>query len=128
MKKKQLLIGGGIAVILLLLFGVWNLWFSATKVAFINYQVISLGQISKANDNSFIKISELSTDDLNRLTSYDMIFINAMGLRITEEQRAQIQKAADGGLPIFDYCRYQSCKQDYFIGFHPSGYIETLSV
>ena len=55
MKKKQLLIGGGIAVILLLLFGVWNLWFSATKVAFINYQVISLGQISKANDNSFIK-------------------------------------------------------------------------
>mgnify|MGYP000123114569 CR=1 FL=1 len=51
MKKKQLLIGGGIAVILLLLFGVWNLWFSATKVAFINYQVISLGQISKANDN-----------------------------------------------------------------------------
>ena len=48
MKKKQLLIGGGIAVILLLLFGVWNLWFSATKVAFINYQVISLGQISAA--------------------------------------------------------------------------------
>ena len=54
MKKKQLLIGGGIAVILLLLFGVWNLWFSATKVAFINYQVISLGQISKANDNSLL--------------------------------------------------------------------------
>ncbi len=61
MKKKQLLIGGGIAVILLLLFGVWNLWFSATKVVFITYQVISLGQISKANDNSFIKISELET-------------------------------------------------------------------
>ena len=100
MKKKQLLIGGGVAVILLLLFGVWNLWFSATKVAFINYQVISLGQISKANDNSFIKISELSTDDLNRLAGYDMVFINAMGLRITEEQRAQIQKAADGGLPV----------------------------
>ena len=56
MKKKQLLIGGGIAVILLLLFGVWNLWFSATKVAFINYQVISLGQISKANDLSLIHI------------------------------------------------------------------------
>ena len=29
-----------------------------------------------------------------------MVFINAMGLRITEEQRAQIQKAADGGLPV----------------------------
>ena len=29
-----------------------------------------------------------------------MVFINAMGMRVTEEQRAQIQKAADGGLPI----------------------------
>lgn len=100
MKKKQLLWGGAIAVLLLLLLGGWNLWFGTTKVAFVNYQVISLGQISKANDNSFIKISEVSTDHLDRLTSYDMVFINAMGMRITEEQRAQIQKAADGGLPI----------------------------
>ena len=101
-------------------------WFSATKVAFINYQVISLGQISKANDNSFIKISELSTDDLNRLTGYDMVFINAMGLRITEEQRAQIQKAADGGLPVLTTAATNPAKQDYFIGFHPSGYIENI--
>ena len=100
MKKKQLLISGGIAVVLLVLSGVWNLWFSTTKIAFINYQVISLGQISKANDNSFIKVSELSMDHLDDLTGYDMVFINAMGLRITEEQRAQIQKAADDGLPI----------------------------
>ena len=99
-KKKQLLIGGGIAILLLLLLGVWNVWFSSTRVAFVNYQVISLGQISKANDNPFIKISELSTDHLEQLTNYDMVFINAMGLRITEEQRAQIQQAADNGLPI----------------------------
>lgn len=87
-------------VLLLLFWGVWSLWLSPTKVAFVNYQVISLGQISKANDNSFIKIAELSTDDLNKLSAYDMVFINAMGLRITEDQRAQIQKAADKGLPI----------------------------
>lgn len=100
MKKKQLLWGGGIAVLLMLLLGAWNLWFSTTKVAFVNYQVISLGQISKANNNSFIKIYEVSTDHLDRLTAYDMVFINAMGMRITEEQRAQIQKAADEGLPV----------------------------
>ena len=100
MKKKQLLGSGCAAVLVLLLIGIWNLWFSSTRVAFVNYQVISLGQISKANDNSFIKIAEVSTDELDKLTSYDMVFINAMGMRITEEQRAQIQKAADGGLPI----------------------------
>ena len=100
MKKKQLLGSGCAAVLVLLLIGIWNLWFSSTRVAFVNYQVISLGQISKANDNSFIKIAEVSTDELDKLTSYDMVFINAMGMRITEEQRAQIKKAADGGLPI----------------------------
>ncbi len=99
-KKKIMLWGGGLIVVIILLIGAWNLWFGTTKVAFVNYQVISLGEISKANDNSFIKIAEVSTDELDRLSSYDMVFINAMGLRITEEQRAIIQKAADKGLPI----------------------------
>lgn len=100
MKRKNLLIGGVAVVILLAVLVGWNLWFSPTRVAFVNYQVISLGEISKANDNSFIKIRELSTDDLDKLGNYDMVFINAMGLRITEEQRAVIQKAADAGVAI----------------------------
>ena len=84
----------------MVLFAVWNALFSATKVAFINYQVISLGEISKANNNTSIKIRELSTDDIEDIRDYDMVFINAMGLRITEEQRAIIQSAADNGTPI----------------------------
>lgn len=75
-------------------------WMSATKVAFVNYQIITLGEIHKANDNSFIKIATVDTEELDKLKGYDMVFINAMGLRITEEQRAQIQKAADEGLPV----------------------------
>ena len=57
-----------------------------------------------------------------------MVFINAMGLRITEEQRAQIQKAADGGLPVLTTAATNPANKIIFIGFHPSGYIETLSV
>lgn len=99
-RKKQILIGGCIIVALLVLIGVWKLWISATRVAFVNYQVITLGEISKACDNPSIKIAELSVDDLDHLNDYDMVFISGMGLRITEEQREKIQKAADGGLPI----------------------------
>ena len=100
-KKKRLFIIGGIAVAaLLVLTVVFNLWFSTTRVAFVNYQVISLGEISKANENPSIKICELSVDDLDHLHDYDMVFINAMGIRITEEQRALIQEAANDGLPI----------------------------
>lgn len=88
MKKKYLLILGATVLLLVIGLAVWNFLCSATKVAFVNYQVVSLGQISKANDNTSIKIAELSTDELDRLEDYDMVFINAMGLRITEEQRA----------------------------------------
>lgn len=100
MKKKLLLIVGAAVVALAVLLFVWSRWFSATKVAFVNYQIITLGEIHKANDNSFIKIATVDTEELDQLKGYDMVFINAMGLRITEEQRAQIQKAADEGLPI----------------------------
>lgn len=100
MKKKNLLIGGSIAVVALIAFVVWHVFASTTKVGFINYQVIALGHISKANTNSSIKIEEVSTDEFDKLNDYDMIFINAMGLRITEDQRAVIKKAADNGLPV----------------------------
>ena len=43
----------------------------------------------------------MSLDNLDRLTSYDMVFINGMGLRIVEEQRQQIQQAADKGIPVY---------------------------
>ena len=80
---------------------IWNAWFSATKIAFVNFQTIQQGSISKANDNSFIKLSEVSLANLDRLSNYDMVFVNGMGLRIVEEQRQQIQQAADKGVPVY---------------------------
>lgn len=37
----------------------------------------------------------------DELTGYDMVFVNGMGLRIVEEQRQQIQRAADKGIPVY---------------------------
>ena len=91
-KKSKIILGGCIVVAALIGLSAWNAWFSATKIAFVNFQTIQQGSISKANDNSFIKLSEVSLDNLDRLTSYDMVFINGMGLRIVEEQRQQIQQ------------------------------------
>ncbi len=100
MKKKYLAITVTIALILITAIYIWNNLISTTKVAFINYQVVNLGEIYKANKNTFISIGEVSTDDLSRLKDYDMAFINGMGLRITEEQREVIQKMADKGFPV----------------------------
>ncbi len=101
MSKKKIIglsISAVFVIAIIILF--WNLTCSKTKVAFVNYQVTTLGQISKGNQNSFIKIKEVSTDNLEELRKFDMVFINAMGLRITAEQRALIQKYADNGLAI----------------------------
>lgn len=78
----------------------WNILASPTRIAFVNYQAINLGQISKANDNSFVRIKELPVEELDKASDYDMIFINGMGLRITDEQRRSLAAAADNGTPV----------------------------
>ncbi|WP_455593353.1 cobaltochelatase subunit CobN [Bacteroides sp.] len=101
MKKKQIIIACCAASLILVGVLVWRSYFSATKIAFVNFQTINLGSISKANDNSFIKLREVSVDDLDQLTGYDMVFVNGMGLRVVEKQRTQIQRAADKGVPVY---------------------------
>lgn len=79
----------------------WNACFGATKIAFVNFQTMQLGSMAKANDNSFVKLREVSVEELEDLTGYDMVFINGMGLKVVEEQRALIQRAADKGIPVY---------------------------
>ena len=101
MKKKKLILGGlAVALVAILLAFVWIKWCSATRIGFLHYQAIDLGQIAKANDNGFVKLEEVSLEQLGDLDDYDMVFVNGMGLRLTQEQREQIQKAADKGLPM----------------------------
>ena len=129
-KKSKIILGGCIVVAALIGLSAWNAWFSATKIAFVNFQTIQQGSISKANDNSFIKLSEVSLDNLDRLTSYDMVFINGMGLRIVEEQRQQIQQAADKGIPVYtsmatnpanNICNLDSIQQNLIRGYLSNG-------
>lgn len=100
MKKKLTII---LIILLVLAVGhwAWQTYAGETRIAFVNFQTITLGAISKANENGFIKISEVSTDELDKLSGFDMIFLNGMGLRIVEEQRANIEKAAASGIPIY---------------------------
>ena len=69
-------------------------------IAFINYQATTLGEISKANSNPFVIIEELPIDKLDDIDDYDMVFMNAMGIRLTEEQRDKIQMAGWTGTNI----------------------------
>ena len=72
----------------------YTAWVGTTRIAFLNYQAIALGQISHANDNAMIKLSEITTDDFDHLDDYDMIIVNGMGLRIDENQHKQLEEAS----------------------------------
>lgn len=101
MKRKIYLWMGIVAVVLAAAFFAYSKWMAPTRVAFVNYQAISLGSMYKANDNSHIKLVEVSTDELDKLKGFDMVFVNGMGLRIVEEQREVLQRLADKGTPIY---------------------------
>lgn len=99
--RKNILLALGAIILVAAGVWCWNRYFSPTRIAFVNYQVLTLGQISKANDNpTWIKISDLPADRLDDASDYDMIFVNAMGLRITAEQREHLIKAANSGTPV----------------------------
>lgn len=101
MKRRNLImiISVAIAVVAAAIW-LWNGIGSRTRIAFVNYQPITLGEIGRSNDNSSIRIEALDTDNLDKVSHYDMVFVNGMGLRITSEQRAALSAAAEKGHPV----------------------------
>lgn len=93
-KKKHIFLALLAVIVLGGLAKAYSAWVGTTRIAFLNYQAIALGQISHANDNAMIKLSEITTDDFDHLNDYDMIIVNGMGLRIDENQRKQLEEAS----------------------------------
>lgn len=93
-KKKHIFLALLVVIVLGGLAKAYSAWVGTTRIAFLNYQAIALGQISHANDNAMIKLSEITTDDFGHLDDYDMIIVNGMGLRIDENLRKQLEEAS----------------------------------
>lgn len=93
-KKKHIFLALLAVIVLGGLAKAYSAWVGTTRIAFLNYQAIALAQISHANDNAMIKLSEITTDDFDHLDDYDMIIVNGMGLRIDENQRKQLEEAS----------------------------------
>lgn len=99
-RKKIILTSVAAILTAALCYTLWAALAAPTRIAFVNYQPIQLSQIAKANNSRFIRIHALSTEELHKAKGYDMVFVNGMGLRITDEERRALQDAADKGLPV----------------------------
>ena len=75
-KLSVLVIIPALAVLVL-----WTLWArlaAPTRVAFLNYQVISLGEIAEAGADLPVRLFELTPEDASVAGRYDILLINGM--------------------------------------------------
>lgn len=98
---KRILKWVGIATLTMAFFAFYWFYLSRTKIAFVNFQPVSLQSFAIANNNPMVKLYDLKVEDLKDIDDYDVVLITGMGLHITAEQRQIIQDAANNGLPIY---------------------------
>ncbi|MBR1517767.1 MAG: cobaltochelatase subunit CobN, partial [Bacteroidales bacterium] len=100
-KKKHVWIAILSALCIMLAVVFYSHWMSRTRIAFVNFQPVTLQAISQANDNAMIRLYEVEPDQLKHISHYDVIMVTGMGLQITAEQRQYLQDAANDGVPIY---------------------------
>ncbi len=99
--KRKLLLGTIPVLVILLIWFAWSQFASPTKVALVNFPRHQVARMSKSLDNDFIKLDMLEIDDFDKLGKYDVIAVFAMGIRMTDEHRAVLEKLKDKNVPIF---------------------------
>lgn len=101
--KKYIILIIILAIIALIGIIVWNKTMSTTKIGLLNFQKFQTTSIIKSNTDDFVKYEEVPLEQLDKISNYDFVLGFAMGMNISEEQRAIIQTAADKGTPIYLY-------------------------
>lgn len=99
--KKNILVTAAVLITGIVLYVGYAKTVAPTKVALINFQKFQTTSIIKSNEDSFIKVEEVSLDELKKLKNYDAVIAFGMGMRIDAEQRALIQDAADKGVAVY---------------------------
>ena len=103
MKKKTIFaIAVGAACVLVL----WALWISLaspTRIALVNFQDFQVAKMVRSSENRFVKVRPLGEDAWAQVRKYDAVLVFGMGLRITGEERALLQKIADKGVPFYTF-------------------------
>lgn len=97
MKKRYILV----PLLLLIAIGIYAFFYLPTKIALVNFTDSQMAEIAKANDNSFIKIKQVSVkeDDFSSITGYPVIYLFHIST-LSEEQHANLKKAMDMGAKV----------------------------
>jgi cobaltochelatase CobN len=101
MKRKKMVLIAILAILTGCVWIVWNKTASISKIALINFQPFQIASLIQSSADPFIRYENVPLEKLDKLTHYDFVLGFGMGMNITAEQRAQIQRAADKGIPVY---------------------------
>ncbi|MDR1226245.1 MAG: cobaltochelatase subunit CobN [Prevotellaceae bacterium] len=99
--KKNVTITLAALTVIIVVGVLWSKLALPTKIALVDFQPFQAASFIKSNSDRFIKYDVVEKENFSSLKRYDFVLGFGMGMRITAEQRAQIQRAADKGVPTY---------------------------
>ena len=101
-KRIRRFLFSGIALVLVALasYFLWGHYGATTRIALVNFPGYQSSGMILSNDSRHIHYDELEQDEIDRFDDYDCVLAFGMGLRWNDEQREQIKRLGEKGLPI----------------------------
>ena len=101
-KRIRRFLFSGIALVLVALasYFLWGHYGATTRIALVNFPGYQSSGMILSNDSRHIRYDELEQDEIDKFDDYDCVLAFGMGLRWNDEQREQIKRLGEKGLPI----------------------------
>ncbi len=98
--RRFLLAGIALVLVALASYFLWGHYGATTRIALVNFPGYQSSGMILSNDSRHIHYDELEQDEIDRFDDYDCVLAFGMGLRWNDEQREQIKRLGEKGLPI----------------------------
>jgi len=103
-RKKSFIIKSAVALaVILIIYLIYNTFFSPTKIALVNFPSYQVSNIILSNDSRFIEVDEVGAENAADLKKYDAILLFGPGLRLTEGQVKNIEAAGQKGSAVYTF-------------------------
>ncbi len=100
-KKKIVLITSMALAVALLAIWLYSAVAGPTRVALVNFPRYQTARMAQSLDNRSIKLFSVELEEFETLKNYDAVLIFGMGIRMTDDHRALLEKLKAKGTPIY---------------------------
>ena len=94
----------GLAILLVLgLYAFYSFLLSPTRIALVNFPSYQVSNIALSTDSRLVQVDEVTAEQASSLKNYDAILLFGPGLRLTDEQINNIEKAGKKGAAVYTF-------------------------